>query len=268
VPANPLLPSVGATPSAGTTAAQPGDAIVAMTNGAQRTGSAVVVAPDLVVTSTHVVKLDKSSTTAIMTASGELLTFEVVASDKALGLVLLRVQVPDSKVLPWGKGRELIADDKVVAYGMGGGNREVMAEKGVVKSPSAATGNDLMLTDIRIDPLVEGGALIGPDGKLSGIIVSRGQGQMGGNLGWAVTSEAVRRFVDGIQAEQAAARLAAEKKAAVRWVKVAFLAAFLGLWVFLGYRFRRWYKAMEAREEAEAAAHEAEESLAAEEALP
>lgn len=241
-----------------------GNGIVAMTSGAVRTGSAVMVGPGLWMTSTHVVGTDPHVQNAIMTVSGTFYTFKEISRDKALGIVLLGADVPDAKPLPWGEGRKLIADDKVVALGIGSGNRELLPQTGVVKSPAASFGSDLMLTDIKMDPLVEGGALVTADGKLVGIVVSKGQGQLGGQLGWAVTSEAARTFVTDFQKQQAAERAAKQTQQAVRWVKIAFLAVFVLLMALFGRWFRHWYKRMEAREEAALAAEEAARSEAEE----
>jgi S1-C subfamily serine protease len=243
-----LVPDASAVASLAATVPQPGDAIVAMTSGAKRTGSAVVIAPDLVVTSVQVVKPGKAGVPAIMTVDGGFTSFTVVATDARLGLVLLRAPL-HAQPVAWGKGRVLQADATVTALGIGTGNRQLLSQPGVLKSPAAATGNDLLITDIHIDPLVEGGALLTPDGRVVGIIVAKGQGAAGGGLGWAVTSEAVQEFAANIQKEKAVADAAAAQRAAVRWVKIAFLVVFLGLCVWAGASFRAWYKRMEAREE-------------------
>ncbi len=262
VPAAPPASSVAAS----ATATSPADAralaeqaIVAMTSGGERTGSAVVVAPGLVVTSAHVMKLDRAGTTRIMTMDGGFAQFEKVAEDKRLGLVLLRAGGLEARPVVWGKGRELVADQPVVALGIGSqGRSRVLEQRGIMKSPAAATGNDLMITDIRIDPLVEGGPLVGDDGRVVGIVVAKSQGDVtGGEVGWAVPSEAVREFVKGVQAKQAADAARAARRTIQRVIAWGILLAFVGMMVLAGRAFRRWYKRMEAREEAAMAAEAA-----------
>lgn len=269
LPAQTLTPTVATSGSAEVSSTvdayeRASDAVVAMTSGGQRTGSAIVVGTNLVLTSTHVVRADRANMAAIMTVNGGLVSFEEVSRDKRLGLVLLRASL-DTKPVVWAPGRTLRSDDPVVALGIGSASRGLVQVAGAVRAPAAATGNDLVLTDIRIDPLVEGGPLVTPQGKIVGIIVAKGQGKLGGDLGWAVTSEAVREFVGGVERADRAEREAAAQKAALRWVKWAIIIAFIGIVSGFSWTFRRWYKAMEAREEAaEAAAAAAAEAEAAE----
>jgi hypothetical protein len=257
--------SSAAAPNAVDAYQRAGDAIVAMVSGPQRTGSALVVAPGLLVTSVQIVNLKGGQTSQIMSVQGDMVPFTVVARDKRLGLVLLSAPV-DAKPVVWGSGAGLQIDDKVIALGIGSENRGVLEQKGTIKSPAFANGKDLMITDIKIDPLVEGGALVRPDGKIAGIVVAKGQGDIGGGLGWAVTSEAVQSFVKTVAAKKAEQEAAIKQRTAQRVVAWTILLAFLGLMTFAARAFRRWYKRMEAREEAAMAAEEAarleEEDLA------
>ena len=123
-------------------------------------------------------------------------------------------------------------------------------------SPAAATGNDLMITDIKIDPLVEGGPLVQPDGKIVGIVVSRGQGEAGGQLGWAVTSEAVQEFVRGVQVKDELAAAEASKRTFRRIVAWSVLFLIFALFVLVARAFQKWYRRMEERESAAMAAEE------------
>ncbi len=234
-------------------------AIVAMTSAGARTGSAVVVAPGLVVTSLHVMKLDRAGTTRIMTVEGGFAEFKEVSRDKRLGLVLLRVDGLAAKPVVWGKGRDLVADQPVTAIGIGSqGRTRILEQPGIMKSPAAATGNDLMITDIRIDPLVEGGALMQADGRIAGIVVAKSQGDFsGGEVGWAVTSEAVQEFVKSVQVKQQEDASRTARRTIMRVIAWGVLLAIVGLMTLAGRTFRRWYKRMEAREEAAMAAEEA-----------
>ena len=235
-------------------------AIVAMTGGNKRTGSGIVIAPNRVLTSTRVLKHD-DPTARIMTLDGTLHTFTVVARDEQLGLALLQASLATVKPFPgWGDSNVLKAGEAVSALGIQSGVREVLTLPGAISSPAAATPGGLILTDIRLDPLIEGGALITPDGRLVGITTAKSQSPEVGELGWAVTSDAARGFLGGIERQ----RQAAEEEALVtvirRWVARSVLAVFALLFGLFGWWFRRWYKRMEQRE----MALEAEAALAAE----
>lgn len=253
-----------------TSVEQAGTAIVAMAAGDVRTGSGIIVGPGRVLTSSRVISKDPRVITTVMTTGGDLLPFRVLYHDDRLGLVLLEVNVPDVKQVVWGDSGKLVADEKVEALGIGSGNREVETLKGTVSAPPAATGNDLVLTDIKLDPLIEGGALVTPDGKLVGVVTAKSSDRVVGELGWAVTSKAARDFLAAYDKQQSEALATAARDVFAKWIGRAILLVFLVIVFFLGRAFRRWYKRMEAREEAamaaEKAAKEAEEAERAEEA--
>jgi S1-C subfamily serine protease len=236
--------------SAEASVAAAGGSIVAMTAAAERTGSGVMVSPGRILTSTRVLK-QNDPTVSIMTVDGALHSFTVVARDENLGLVLLAADIPGVQpIAGWGEAGTLTAGDNVHMMGLQSGARQVLDLKGTISSPAAATGGDLILTDIKLDPLVEGGALITADGKLAGLVTAKSQSPELGELGWAVTSEAARKFIDSIAVKQKEA--AAESAAVVirRWIVRAVLAFILLLFTLFGWWFRRWYKRMEARERA------------------
>lgn len=274
-PVDSVLPTVGTPASAASSAASTdasassevslslaGQAIVAMTWKAERTGSGIVIAPNRVLTSTRVLHKD-DPTVRIMTVDGEQYSFKVVAKDDQLGLALLE---PDRLLtvkpfLGWTDANKLIAGDPVYALGIQSTARSLLEMPGKVSSPSAATGGSLILTDIKLDPLVEGGALAMPDGKVAGIVTAKSHNREVGELGWAVTSEAAREFLGGIDAVQKAKEAEALTTIIRRWVVRLVLLAFLGVFALFGWWFRRWYKRMEQREAAAAAAEAGDGAL-------
>jgi S1-C subfamily serine protease len=184
-------------------------------------------------------------------------SFKVLGREETLGLVLLEVDDLPASVKPiagWSPARPLIADSPVAALGLASGAREVLRLPGVVDAPAAATGQDLILTDIKLDPLVEGGALVTPDGKLAGILTAKSKSPELGELGWAVTSEAAKAFVGSLEEKQQAQAAEDIRKVIRRWVVWGILLLIAGLFGLFGWWFRRWYKRMEARELAEEAA--------------
>jgi S1-C subfamily serine protease len=258
-----VIPEVPATGTASTVATatpktsveQMGRSVVAVSLGPNRVGSAVAVGPFRVLTSSKLVTATPGGQIpAIFTVQGDLLPFTILAEDSEIGLALLHVSLPDALPVVWGDSRELVAGTPVLALGVPTGERAVLELTGTVSSSPISTGNRLVLTNIPIDPLIEGGALVTPDGRLMGIVVSKGLGARPGDLGWAVTSQSAREFVKSYDDKQAA--VAAEAASAIidRWIKRGIMLLALGVFSVLGWLFRRWYKRMEAREEAKAAA--------------
>ncbi len=245
--------SLAATTSVG----QVGEAIVAMTASDARTGSGIIIGPGRVLTSTRVISKNPQVITTVMTTGGTFLPFKVLYHDDQLGLALLSVDVSAVKPVVWGDSSKLVADEKVIALGIGSGNREIEKLNGTVSAPPAATGNTLVLTDIKLDPLIEGGALLTPDGKLVGVVTAKSSDRVVGELGWAVTAKAAQDFVAAYDKQQSEALANAARSVADKWFGRAILLVFLIIVFFLGRAFRRWYKRMEAREDAAMAAEHA-----------
>jgi hypothetical protein len=260
IPEAPATGSVNATGAPKTSIEQISDSVVAITVGARRVGSGVAIGPNRILTSSSLVATSvlQGGVPAIFTTEGNLLPLSIIIKDDTLGLALLSAVMPAATPVVWGDSTRLISGTKVFALGIPTEERSSVARlPGEVKSSPIASGNQQVITSIPIDPLVEGGALVTPDGKLVGIVVSKGKGLKPGDPGIAVTSKSAEEFVNAYDAKQAA--VAAEAATAVidRWIRRGIMLLGILILSILGWFFRRWYKRMEAREaakEAEAAA--------------
>ncbi len=269
VPATPSVSVTGSIAATGTALATSVDrvsgAIVAMSVGDARVGSGVVIGPGLVLTSSQAVTTSPLVTGAILTGAGDIGSYRVLVRNDKLGLVLLGVGITDAKPVVWGDSSGLIRGTRVLALGMPTISREVIPLKGTVSSSPISFGNVFVSTDIPADPLIEGGALVLPDGRLVGIMVSQGRGLAKGDRGLAVTSQAAKAFVDSYLATQAANAAEAAGASTRLWIRRGVLAIGIILFSVLGWWFRRWYKGMEAREEARAHEEDRGEEPSAEE---
>ena len=140
------------------------------------------------------------------------------AATSSLGLTLLGVDFTDVKPVVWGDSNQLVRGHECARAGDAVDLARREPAQGSVSSPPIASGNQFVVTDIPIDPLVEGGALVLPDGRLVGIIVSQGRGLQKGDLGLAATSQAAKAFVDEYQAKQAAEAAEAAGASTRLWV--------------------------------------------------
>lgn len=231
-----------------------GESVVAIAAGPERVGSGVVVGPNLVLTSLNVVKTNMPLS---VMGTGDIVPFKVVATDKTLKIALLSANLPGVKPIGLVDSRELKAGDVVAALGIPGATREVARIDGKVKSPSIASNFKLLYTDIPIEPLVEGGPLVTPKGKIVGVIVSQSFGQQAGKVGVAVTSEAAKALIEDIENADAEARAAEIAAFRAKWISRGVLAVILVLMFWGFWSFGKWYRRMEEREAAEAEAHAA-----------
>lgn len=248
--------SLVSTPSAETSATRLADlnrSVVAIAYGKDRVGSGVVVGQNLVLTSLNVYD-ERRQGGAVMTADGEPQFFRVVAKDEELKLLLLWAELPDVKPVTWGKGATLRAGDPVTALGQPETVREVVRLPGHIKSPAIAMMGNHVATDIPIDPLVEGGPLVDPAGRIAGIIVSQSFGLSNTNVGVAVVAEAARQMVNDVAKAREKENAEAAAEVVHRWIaRIVLLGIIAALIAFFAW-FGRWYRRMEAREAAEEAA--------------
>ncbi len=264
-------PSLPATSSAATPSIEPTSArsidevaatsIVALTAGPERVGSGVLVAPDIVATSLNVLRPEMP---ARILVGADLLEFEVLATDDTLKVALIRAALPGMKPAAWGNSRNLRKGDPVTALGIPSVNRAVARIDGQMRAPSVAGNHQLLYTNIPMDPLVEGGPLVTPDGKVVGIVVSQGLGIGEGELGIAVTQEVVQGLLEGVLASEKAASERDRSLIIWRTVRIGILLVVLAIFVALSRAFQLWYRRMEERE----LAKEAEEEARAERERP
>lgn len=150
------------------------DAVVAVTSGAERIGSGVVVGRNRVITAAHVVDA-ASARPARIVAGGALLTYEVVAVDRHRDLALLSADLPGAvPAIVFGDSGVLARGQDVIALGFPIGLRSVSLTKGVVSSPRQLyDGMAYVQTDAAINPGNSGGPLVDGQGRLVGVNVAK-----------------------------------------------------------------------------------------------
>ena len=150
------------------------DAAVAITVGAERIGSGVVIAPDRVLTVAHVVDAAAGSPAFIL-AGGSMSPYEVLAIDRRRDLALLASDLPDAvPAIVWAGEEALVRGQDVIALGFPIGLTSVSLTKGVVSSPlQEYAGAMYVQTDAAINPGNSGGPLVDGAGRLVGINVAK-----------------------------------------------------------------------------------------------
>jgi hypothetical protein len=123
-------------------------AVVAITAGAERIGTGIVVGPDRVLTVSHVVDAAATLPARIL-VNNALLTYDVIAIDRERDLALLAADIPS-------------------------GVPSVSLTKGVVSSPlQTYAGMEFVQTDAAINPGNSGGPLVDERGRCVGINVAK-----------------------------------------------------------------------------------------------
>ncbi len=154
-------------------------------------GSGVIVDADkgYILTNHHVV--DGASEIAVTLKDRRRFTAELVGSDKATDIALLRIDAPNLTALRLGDPSRLRVGDSVVAIGNPFGLGQTVTS-GIVSALSRSGLNvegyeDFIQTDASINPGNSGGALVTADGQLVGIntaIIAPAGGNVG--IGFAV----------------------------------------------------------------------------------
>jgi serine protease Do len=163
-------------------------------------GSGVMISPDgYVVTNSHVVGENVREITIALPDKREL-RGRVVGSDPATDIALLKIDVRNMPVLPWGDSSQLKVGEWVLAIGS-----PFQLSQTVTAGIVSATGRsnvgfadyeDFIQTDAAINPGNSGGALVNSRGELIGIntgIFSESGGYQG--IGFAVPSNLARKIV-------------------------------------------------------------------------
>jgi Do/DeqQ family serine protease len=167
-------------------------------------GSGVVVSPDgYVVTNDHVVGTNVREITVALADKREV-RGRLVGTDPATDLALVKVDVANLPVVPWGDSNTLQVGEWVLAIGS-----PFQLSSTVTAGIVSATGRtnvgfadyeDFIQTDAAINPGNSGGALVNKSGELVGIntgIFSQSGGYQG--IGFAVPSNLARHVIDDLR---------------------------------------------------------------------
>ena len=177
-------------------------------------GSGVIVSADgYILTNNHVVTgedrrvtIEQLDVTVALSDKREMAA-QVVGTDPATDLALLKVNARDLPTMPWGDSSKL----KVAEWLLAIGNPYQLSQTVTLGIVSAlgrnnlgvSTYEDFIQTDAAINPGNSGGALINSRGELIGIntvIFSRSGGYQG--IGFAVSSNLAKRVVNDLQQYQ------------------------------------------------------------------
>lgn len=163
-------------------------------------GSGVIVdaANGFILTNHHVV--DGADRIQVSLYDGDTLEAEVVGSDAATDIAVLKVESDDLIDIPFGDSSKVRVGDFVIAignpFGLGhtvtSGIVSALGRTGISRSGY----EDFIQTDASINPGNSGGALVNMNGELVGInsaIISRSGGNVG--IGFAVPSEIARSIM-------------------------------------------------------------------------
>jgi serine peptidase DegS len=165
-------------------------------------GSGVVVdVGGHIITNQHVV--DSATEIRVQLADGRIATPQVVGSDPATDLALLRVDLPDLPAMPLGRSDSIRPGDVVLAIGNPFGLGQTVTQ-GIVSAtgrgnPQLARFADFIQTDAAINFGNSGGALIDADGELIGIntaVLAQNLGTEG--IGFAIPVNLVRGVMEEI----------------------------------------------------------------------
>jgi S1-C subfamily serine protease len=201
-PAPATLPAASASAIVGDVYNRVGPAVVELGvsgQGGRGSGSGVVVDPSgLIITNNHVV--DQASRIAVRFRDGTTRSAEVLRTDPANDLALLRVDLPPgSTVAPLGDSDQVQVGDDVIAIGNPFGLEQTVTQ-GIVSAvqrdwrPDAPHG--LIQTDAPINPGNSGGPLFNARGEVIGItsmIASPVRGSVG--IGFAVPSNTAKQLL-------------------------------------------------------------------------
>ena len=172
----------------------------------QGVGSGVIVSPDgYVLTNHHVVR--NASEIEVELPDNRTFSAEVIGSDEASDLALIKVNATSLPVVPIGDSNAVAVGDVVLAIGnplnigqtvtMG-----IVSAKGRSTGPGDGSYEDFLQTDAAINQGNSGGALVNLRGELVGInsqILSPSGGNIG--IGFAIPSNMARHVMDELRTE-------------------------------------------------------------------
>jgi len=192
-----------------------GDDLLGSRRGVENSlGSGVIVSGDgYILTNNHVVtgearpvSIEQLDVTVALSDKREV-PAQVVGTDPATDLALLKINARDLPTMPWGDSSKLKVAEWVLAIG----NPYQLSQTVTLGIVSAlgrnnlgvSTYEDFIQTDAAINPGNSGGALVNSRGELIGIntvIFSRSGGYQG--IGFAVSSNLAKRVVNDLQQYQ------------------------------------------------------------------
>lgn len=164
------------------------------TNTGQGSG-AIINSKGYIVTNVHVIS--GASAIRATTYSGKIYNVDVIAGyDQAVDIAVLKINAPDLKALDFGNSDDVKVGEKVIAAGNPAGLAFTVTEGIVSAFRTAPNGIKYIQTDVPINPGNSGGPLINIKGEIIGI----NNFKVGGfeSLGFAISSNEVKRVVDGI----------------------------------------------------------------------
>ena len=172
-------------------------------------GSGVVISADgYVITNDHVA--GDASAWRVRTADGKMHYADLVGTDPYGDISLLKIRnVSELPFIQLGNSDRLQAGQKVIAignpFGMGNLDEKPTVTVGIISALHRFHFNytDAIMTDAPLNPGNSGGPLITMDGRLVGIngqIDNRFQIRVSSGIGYAVSSNQIRRFLPHLKA--------------------------------------------------------------------
>ncbi|TDB39602.1 MAG: serine protease [Actinobacteria bacterium] len=170
-------------------------AVVAITAGAERIGTGFIIAPDRVLTVSHVVDAAAGLQARVL-VENRLEPYTVIAIDRTRDLALLEVSLPSIDPIVWGRSADLLRGQDVIVLGFPIGLRSVSLTKGVVSSPvQTFEGSTYVQTDAAINPGNSGGPLVDEQGRLVGVNVAKIADVEVDAVGFSIPADDARRFL-------------------------------------------------------------------------
>lgn len=166
-------------------------------------GSGVIISKDgYIVTNNHVVKSGRDCYIAFedpgsKNGVGEKIKAELVLADDQKDIALLKISRPVEGVIPIGDSGKLKVGERIVTIGNPNGLINTVAD-GIVSGFRKTDAATLVQITSPITHGSSGGALLNIKGELVGITTAGFEG--GGNLNFAVSSNDIKEFIDGLEA--------------------------------------------------------------------
>lgn len=171
------------------------NAVVAITAGADRIGTGFVIAPNRVLTVSHVVDAAEGLQARVL-VENRLEPYTVIAIDRTRDLALLEVSLPPIDPIVWGSSSELQRGQDVIVLGFPIGLHSVSLTKGVVSSPlQTFEGSTYVQTDAAINPGNSGGPLVDEQGRLVGVNVAKIADVEVDAVGFSIPVDDARQFL-------------------------------------------------------------------------
>ncbi|PKQ20536.1 MAG: hypothetical protein CVT66_04290 [Actinobacteria bacterium HGW-Actinobacteria-6] len=230
------------------------ESIVAITAGADRIGTGFIIAPNRVLTVSHVVDAAEGLQARVLVAD-RLEPYRVLAIDRNRDLALLEVSLPDVDPIVWGSSAALERGQDVIVLGFPIGLKSVSLTKGVVSSPlQTFEGFTYVQTDAAINPGNSGGPLVDDQGRLVGVNVAKIADVEVDAVGFSIPVDDVRAFLAENAPDVALVTDSGTKRAGAGvWDVVVPMLAGLGVLVFAVAAFF-WRRRLAAGESSESEA--------------